>query len=100
MEAHAQEVSGGEDPRWKRTLYWWHIFTVILVHVNSYGCSKACGKTDADLIAILIRSFDFRPGCLQRDLNFKVPQFQKLALHGHFGRSELESPWEKPKELK
>lgn len=72
----------------------------VSVHVNSYGSSKACGKTDADLIAILMRSFDFRPGCLQRDLNLKVPQFQKLASYGHFGRSELESPWEKPKELK
>lgn len=69
------------------------------VHVNSYGTAKHCGKTDAELAAVLMRNFDFRPGCLQRDLGLKVPQFQKLAAYGHLGRSDLELPWEKPKEL-
>lgn len=69
------------------------------VHVNSYGTAKSSGKTDAELTAILLRNFDFRVGCLQRDLGLKVPQFQTLAAYGHFGRTDLELAWEKPKEL-
>jgi len=68
------------------------------VAVNSFG-TKAAGKTDADLTAVVLRNFDFRPGCLQRDLGLKAAQFQKLSAHGHLGRSEADLAWEKPKEL-
>mmetsp|Transcript_105116 Transcript_105116/g.339012 ORF Transcript_105116/g.339012 Transcript_105116/m.339012 type:complete len:392 (-) Transcript_105116:170-1345(-) len=70
------------------------------VHVNSYGTARACGKTDAELTAIILRNFDFRPGCLQRDLSLKAPQFQKLSAYGHVGRAGFDAAWEKPKELK
>lgn len=72
----------------------------VSVRVESYGTAKACGKTDAQLAEVLLRNFDFRPGCLQRDLGLKAPQFQAYSSYGHLGRSDPESAWEKPKELK
>jgi len=72
----------------------------VSLHVDSYGTAKAFGKTDKELQDIISRSIDFRPGCLQRDLGLKVPQFQKYSAYGHFGRTDLDLPWEKPKELK
>lgn len=72
----------------------------VSVHVQSFGSAKASSKTDAELASILLRNFDFRPGCLQRDLGLKAPQFQNYACYGHLGRTDLDSPWEKSKDLK
>jgi S-adenosylmethionine synthetase len=43
------------------------------------------------LSEIVKRNFDFRPGCIQRDLRLLEPQFQKLAAYGHMGRIDLEA---------
>ena len=58
------------------------------VFINSYGTVKG-GKTDKDLLKIVLRNFDLRPGCIIRDLNLKRPIYQKTASYGHFGREEL-----------
>ena len=68
------------------------------LHVDTYG-SATKGFTDTDLRNIVIRNFDFRPGCIQRDLNLKKPQFQQLAAYGHMGRADLNSKWEIVKDL-
>lgn len=70
------------------------------VRVNSYGTSKKSGKSDGDLAELISKNFDFRPGCLQRDLHLKSAQFQRLAAYGHVGRDDLDLPWERAKELK
>jgi S-adenosylmethionine synthetase len=72
----------------------------VCINVHTYGSGKASGRTDVELATLLAQNFDFRPACLQRDLGLKGFQFQKLSAYGHLGRSELEVPWEKPKELK
>jgi len=74
--------------------------SAVSVRVESYGTAKAFGKTDSELANVLLRSFDFRPGCLQRDLGLKAAQFQAFSSYGHFGRSDPVTTWEKPKELK
>lgn len=66
--------------------------------VDSYG-TAAEGKTDNDLCEIVKRNFDFRPGCIERDLNLRVPQYQPLAAYGHFGREDLNPKWEIVKDL-
>lgn len=71
------------------------------VAVNSFGSgARVSGKTDSELAELLRQNFDFRPGCLQRELCLKSAQFQKVSAYGHFGRSDLELAWEKRKELK
>jgi S-adenosylmethionine synthetase len=66
--------------------------------VDTYG-SSAKGYTDEELITIVAKNFDFRPGCIIRDLKLKEPQFQALAAYGHMGRQDLMPEWEKPKDL-
>jgi len=68
------------------------------VFVDSYGTVKK-GKTDTDLLNIVKRNFDLRPGCIIRDLNLKVPKYQKTSAYGHFGREEPEFTWEAAKDL-
>ena len=69
------------------------------VFINSYGTVKG-GKTDKDLLKIVLRNFDLRPGCIIRDLNLKRPIYQKTASYGHFGREEdPDFSWETVKDL-
>jgi|LauGreDrversion4_2_1035121.scaffolds.fasta_scaffold13057_5 S-adenosylmethionine synthetase len=70
------------------------------IHVDTYG-SAAKGYSDTDLRNIVVRNFDFRPGCIQRDLDLKKPQFQALAAYGHMGRTDLKPmpKWEEIKDL-
>jgi len=67
--------------------------------VDTYGTATG-GKTDEQLCEIVKRNFDFRPGCIQRDLKLKEPQFQKLAAYGHMGRDDIKPMWEQVKDLK
>jgi S-adenosylmethionine synthetase len=66
--------------------------------VDSYGSARK-GLNDDQLCDIVKKNFDFRPGVIQRDLNLKKPQFQKLAAYGHMGRDDLKPAWEKVKTL-
>jgi len=67
------------------------------VYVDTYG--TAIGKTDAELLAIVKANFDFRPGCLMRDLKLARPVYQASAAYGHFGRDNADFTWETPKQL-
>jgi S-adenosylmethionine synthetase len=69
------------------------------VFVDSFGTATG-GKTDADLLHIVKTNFDFRPGCLMRDLKLARPVYQATAAYGHFGRDNGDFTWEQPKALK
>lgn len=69
------------------------------VFVDSYGTVQD-GKTDSDLLKIVLDNFDLRPGCITRDLNLQRPIYFKTAAYGHFGRSDSDFTWEAPKQLK
>eukprot|EP00922_Rhytidocystis_sp_ex-Travisia-forbesii_P004882 GHVS01007152.1.p1 GENE.GHVS01007152.1~~GHVS01007152.1.p1 ORF type:complete len:457 (+),score=87.76 GHVS01007152.1:53-1372(+) len=69
------------------------------MYVDSYGTVKE-GCSDEQLLVLVEDNFDFRPGCILRDLQLKKPMFQKTAAYGHFGREEPEFLWEKVKVLK
>jgi len=70
----------------------------VALSVDSYGSAQK-GLSDEDLCKIVMQNFDFTPGGMARDLNLKVPQFQQYSAFGHFGRADLASRWEVPKEL-
>jgi S-adenosylmethionine synthetase len=67
------------------------------IFVDTYGTSK--GKTDKELVAILKKNFDLRPGCLMRDLKLLRPIYSKTACYSHFGREDSDFTWETPKHL-
>ncbi|XP_026134648.1 S-adenosylmethionine synthase-like [Carassius auratus] len=65
------------------------------ISLFTYGSSE---KTEKELLHIVNKNFDLRPGVIVRDLNLKRPIYQSTACYGHFGRSEF--PWEMAKSLK
>eukprot|EP00540_Astrosyne_radiata_P013850 CAMPEP_0116855010 /NCGR_PEP_ID=MMETSP0418-20121206/18993_1 /TAXON_ID=1158023 /ORGANISM="Astrosyne radiata, Strain 13vi08-1A" /LENGTH=377 /DNA_ID=CAMNT_0004488001 /DNA_START=194 /DNA_END=1327 /DNA_ORIENTATION=+ len=69
------------------------------IFVDTYGTVKE-GMTDTDLVEVIKKNFDLRPGCLQRDLDLKRPFLRKTAAYGHFGREDPDFTWEKVKQLK
>jgi len=66
------------------------------VFVETYGTGK---KSDAEILDIILKNFDLRPGCLMRDLDLKRPIYEKTAYFGHFGRNDPDFTWETPKTL-
>ena len=68
------------------------------IHVDSYGTVKD-GFTDEDLIRIIKKNFNFRPGNIIKELDLLRPIYQKTAKYGHFGRNDPDFTWEKPKPI-
>ncbi|KAH0483389.1 MAG: hypothetical protein KVP17_002942 [Porospora cf. gigantea B] len=66
--------------------------------VDSFGTS-AEGYSDKDLLEVVYKNFDFRPGCLIRDLQLNRPIYQPTACYSHFGRDEKDFTWEQVKDL-
>jgi len=54
------------------------------------------GKVADEVITRLIGEyFDLRPGAIIRDLNLRRPIYRNTAAYGHFGREDIDAPWEK-----
>jgi len=68
----------------------------LAIYVDTYGTGK---KSDQEILAIVKKNFDLRPGVLSRDLKLKRPIYQKTAYFGHFGRNDPDFTWETPKPL-
>ena len=66
------------------------------VNVETYGTGAL---PEADLVKIVNKNFDLRPGCIIRDMKLKSPIFSKTSCYGHFGRPEPEFVWESAKDL-
>ncbi|MCJ8730686.1 hypothetical protein PDJAM_G00187190 [Pangasius djambal] len=64
------------------------------ISLFTYGSSE---KTEKELLHIVNKNFDLRPGVIVRDLKLKRPIYQKTACYGHFGRPDF--TWEVPKTL-
>jgi len=74
------------------------------MHIDTYGTGLAkSGKTDEEILAIVNKNFDLRPGVIVRELGLRKPIFRKTAKYGHFGRraapGEDGFTWEVPKTL-
>jgi S-adenosylmethionine synthetase len=70
----------------------------ISVHVETYGTCKD-GVTEKQLVEVVKKNFDLRPGPLIRDMKLKDPNFSKTSCYGHFGREDCGFVWETPKTL-
>jgi len=68
------------------------------IHVDSYDTVKK-DLTDDDLVSIVEKNFDLRPGAIIRDLQLRRPIYYKTACYGHFGRDDPDFLWEVPKKL-
>ncbi len=61
------------------------------VNVETFGTSKYSAE---QLEALIEDNFDLRPGAIIRDLNLRRPIYRQTAAYGHFGRDDIEVPWE------
>ena len=51
--------------------------------------------SDAVLEEAVNKVFDLRPAAIIRDLDLRRPIYRQTAAYGHFGRSDLDLPWER-----
>jgi len=50
---------------------------------------------DEQIEALIRKNFDLRPAAIIRDLNLRRPIYKQVAAYGHFGRNDLDVPWER-----
>ena len=63
----------------------------VSIEVDTFGT----GKVDEDkIVEIVEKVFDLRPGAIIRDLDLRRPIYKQTAAYGHFGRNDLNLPWE------
>ena len=60
--------------------------------VNTYGTGKV---SDEKLVEIVRNEFDLRPAGIIKMLDLRRPIYKQTAAYGHFGRNDLDLPWEK-----
>ena len=62
------------------------------INVETFGTAKIA---DEKIAALVDEHFDLRPGAIIRDLGLRKPIYRKTSAYGHFGRDDIEFPWEK-----
>lgn len=62
------------------------------VSVNSFGTGSL---SDAELTSIVRENFDLRPAGIIKMLDLRRPLYKQTAAYGHFGRNDLDLPWER-----
>jgi S-adenosylmethionine synthetase len=62
------------------------------VNVETFGTAKI---SDDHISALINEYFDLRPGAIIRDLDLRRPIYRKTSAYGHFGRDDIEFPWER-----
>ena len=64
----------------------------VSVSVETFGTSEFESTVLADAVC---KVFDLRPNAIIRDLQLRRPIYRQTAAYGHFGRNDLDLPWEK-----
>jgi len=62
------------------------------VSIESFGTARVEYK---DLLDLVNKHFDLRPGAIIQALDLRRPIYRQTACYGHFGRDDLDLPWEK-----
>ena len=62
------------------------------VRVDTFGTGKL---EDTKLVEIIRENFDLRPAGIIKMLDLRRPIYKQTAAYGHFGRNDLDLPWEK-----
>ncbi len=63
----------------------------VSIEVETFGTGKL--KEDR-IIEIIEQVFDLRPGAIINNLDLRRPLYRQIAAYGHFGRNDLDLPWE------
>lgn len=63
----------------------------VSIQIDTFGTGKV---DEATLVNIVEKVFDLRPGAIIRDLDLRRPIYKQTAAYGHFGRTDVNLPWE------
>ena len=64
----------------------------ISLSVESFGTGKI---SDEEILARIEKVFDLRPAAIIRALDLRRPIYRQTASYGHFGRTDIDLPWER-----
>jgi len=64
----------------------------VSVAVDTFGTGKL---PDNELVKLIDRHFDLRPAAIIKNLDLRRPIYRHIAAYGHFGRLDLDLPWER-----
>ncbi len=64
----------------------------VSIHVDTHGTGKI---SDEKLEEVIQENFDLRPAGIIKELDLRRPIYKQVAAYGHFGRSDLDLPWER-----
>ena len=64
----------------------------VSILVDTFGTGVVSDETLAEIVQ---ENFDLRPGAIIRDLELRRPIYKATAAYGHFGREDIDAPWEK-----
>ncbi len=62
------------------------------IHVETFGTGKI---SDEKIVEVIRENFDLRPAGIIKMLDLRRPIYKQTAAYGHFGRLDLNLPWEK-----
>ncbi len=62
------------------------------IFIDTFGTGKV---SEEKLVELVNKNFDLRPGAIIRDLDLRKPIYKQVAAYGHFGRNDLDLPWER-----
>jgi S-adenosylmethionine synthetase len=62
------------------------------VNIETFGTGRI---PDSEILNLIEEHFDLRPGAIIRDLGLRRPIFRPTATYGHFGRDDIDLPWER-----
>lgn len=62
------------------------------VRVDTFG---TCTVPESKIEEAILKVFDLRPGIIIKELDLRRPLYRQVAAYGHFGRPDLDLPWEK-----
>lgn len=64
----------------------------VSIMAGTFGTGRVDEQT---LVGLLREHFDLRPAAIIRDLDLRQPIYKQIAAYGHFGRNDLDLPWER-----
>ena len=68
----------------------------VSIMVDTFGTGTV---SDEKLAEIVKKVFDFTPAGIIKTLDLKRPIYRQIAAYGHFGRTDIDLPWEKPDKI-
>jgi len=64
----------------------------VSIFVETFGTGKIA---DDKIVALIQENFDLRPAAIIKNLGLRAPIYKQTAAYGHFGRTDLDLPWER-----